>query len=68
VNKAVTREAEADDDDLPGFQPMLAGPRSYITPAGFKGLHGELMTLLDARDGPETLEVIQVRYPGPETG
>jgi transcription elongation factor GreB len=62
VNKAFTREAEggdadADDDDLPGLPPMPAGTRNYITPAGYKRLRGELMTLLDV-ERPKMVETV----------
>ena len=60
MNKAFTKEGdgdEADDDDLPGLPPMPAGTRNYITPAGYKRLRGELMTLLDV-ERPKMVETV----------
>jgi transcription elongation factor GreB len=62
VNKAFTREPdgdapEADDDDAPGLPPLPAGTRNYLTPAGYKRLRAELMTLLDD-ERPKIVEVV----------
>jgi len=60
MNKAFTKESDADaddaDDDLPA--PALpAGAKNYLTPAGYKRLRGELMTLLDD-ERPKVVETV----------
>jgi transcription elongation factor GreB len=59
VNKAFTKEpdGDADDDDLPGLPPLPAGTRNYITPAGYRRLREELMTLLDV-ERPKMVETV----------
>ena len=51
MNKAFTREPDGDVDD-PGDDEVVApalpkGVRNYLTPAGYKALREELMSLLD---------------------
>ena len=61
MNKAFTREPEADanddDDGTPGLPPLPAGARNYLTPAGYKRLREELMTLLDD-ERPKIVETV----------
>jgi transcription elongation factor GreB len=60
VNKAFVKEPEGldeDDDDQPGLPPLPAGTRNYVTPAGYKRLREELMTLLDV-ERPKIVEVV----------
>jgi transcription elongation factor GreB len=59
VNKAFTKEpdGDADDDDLPGLPALPAGTRNYITPAGYRRLREELMTLLDV-ERPKMVETV----------
>jgi len=59
VNKAFTRESEGDEDDdeAPGLPALPAGARNYVTPAGYRRLREELMTLLDA-ERPKMVEVV----------
>ena len=60
MNKAFTKEADSDaedDGDLPGLPPLPAGTRNYITPAGYKRLRAELMTLLDV-ERPKMVETV----------
>jgi len=58
MNKAFVKEAEGDDDDdAPGLPPLPPGTRNYITPAGYKRLREELMTLLDV-ERPKIVEVV----------
>ena len=60
MNKAFVKEPEGldgDDDDSPGLPPVPAGARNYITPAGYKRLREELMTLLDA-ERPKIVEIV----------
>ena len=60
VNKAFVKEPEGlddEDDDAPGLPPLPAGARNYITPAGYKRLREELMTLLDA-ERPKIVEIV----------
>ncbi len=61
MNKAFTKESDADSDDddaLPGALPALpAGSKNYLTPAGYARLRHELMTLLDD-ERPKIVEVV----------
>jgi len=62
VNKAFVKESEGDpgddgDDDSPGLPPLPAGTRNYITPAGYRRLREELMTLLDV-ERPKMVETV----------
>ncbi|MGZ5251555.1 MAG: transcription elongation factor GreB, partial [Caldimonas sp.] len=60
MNKAFTKESDADDgddeDDLPA--PALpAGAKNYLTPAGYRRLRAELMQLLDD-ERPKVVETV----------
>ncbi len=61
MNKAFTRESDADADDgddaPPGLPPLPAGTRNYLTPEGYARLRAELMTLLDD-ERPKVVEVV----------
>jgi transcription elongation factor GreB len=58
VNKAFVKESEGDDeDDAPGLPPLPAGARNYVTPAGYRRLREELMTLLDV-ERPKMVETV----------
>jgi len=60
MNKAFTRESDAEseeEDDAPGLPALPAGTRNYITPAGYKRLREELMTLLDT-ERPKVVEIV----------
>ena len=59
MNKAFTKEPEGgdEDDDEPGLPPIPAGTRNYMTPAGYKRLREELMSLLDV-ERPKVVEVV----------
>jgi transcription elongation factor GreB len=60
VNKAFVRESDAadeDDGDVPGLPALPAGARNYMTPAGYRRLRDELMTLLDV-ERPKVVEVV----------
>lgn len=60
MNKAFVKEADGDDDGddtPPGLPPLPPGARNYLTPAGYKRLREELMTLLDA-ERPKIVEVV----------
>jgi transcription elongation factor GreB len=59
MSKAFTREPQAPDDedeDL-GPAPLPAGTRNYMTPAGYRRLREELMTLLDV-ERPKVVEIV----------
>ena len=61
MNKAFTREPDGDndlgdDDELPATA-LPAGARNYMTPAGWKRLRAELMTLLDD-ERPKVVETV----------
>jgi transcription elongation factor GreB len=60
MSKAFTRENDAAPDDEDGdaaLPPLPAGTRNYMTPAGYRRLRDELMTLLDV-ERPKTVEVV----------
>ena len=59
MNKAFTRESDAEDDDDGGaaLPALPAGVRNYITPQGYHRLREELMTLLDV-ERPRIVEVV----------
>ena len=50
-------DADGDEDDAPGLPPLPAGARNYITPAGYRHLREELMTLLDG-ERPKIVEIV----------
>jgi transcription elongation factor GreB len=59
MSKAFTKESDQDDDadQDAGAPPIPAGPKNYITPAGFKRLKDEALHLLD-KERPELVKVI----------
>ena len=63
MSKAFTREAGADDDagddadDAPGLPALPAGTKNYLTPAGYRRLREELMSLLDI-ERPKVVETV----------
>ncbi len=60
MNKAFVKEAEEgadEDDEVPGLPPLPAGARNYLTPAGYRRLREELMTLLDV-ERPKVVETV----------
>jgi transcription elongation factor GreB len=62
MNKAFTRETDADEDsDADGGDiaaPVLpAGAKNYLTPAGYRRLRAELMSLLD-EERPKVVETV----------
>ena len=60
MNKAFTKESDADDDDdgaPDGLSPLPPGTRNYVTPAGYQRLRAELMQLIDS-ERPKTVEVV----------
>jgi transcription elongation factor GreB len=60
LSKAFTRESDAapdEDDDDPSLPPLPAGSRNYMTPAGYRRLREELMTLLDV-ERPKVVETV----------
>ncbi len=62
MNKAFTREPDGDADDTDGdddtgLPPLPPGTRNYLTPAGYRRLREELMTLLDD-ERPKIVEVV----------
>jgi transcription elongation factor GreB len=59
MSKAFTKESDSDDDDDEGgaLPALPAGTRNYITPAGYRRLRQELMTLLDV-ERPKVVETV----------
>ena len=60
MNKAFTKESDADDDadeGMPALPPLPPGSKNYLTPAGYARLRAELMTLLDD-ERPKIVEVV----------
>ena len=60
MNKAFTRESDADteDDDAEGAAlPLPAGGKNYITPAGYARLRDELLQLIDD-ERPKVVEAV----------
>ena len=56
MNKAFTKETDADDDELPEL-PKIAGGKNYITPAGYARLRDELLGLID-NERPKIVEIV----------
>jgi transcription elongation factor GreB len=56
VNKAFTKESDAEDDELQ-LPPVSAGSRNYITPTGYAALRSELLDLID-NERPRVVEVV----------
>jgi transcription elongation factor GreB len=59
MNKAFTKESDAadEDDDEPSLPALPQGSKNYLTPAGYKRLREELMSLLDV-ERPKVVEVV----------
>jgi len=60
VNKAFTKESDADDDaddGTPALPPLPPGSKNYLTPAGYARLRAELLSLLDD-ERPKVVEVV----------
>jgi len=60
MNKAFTRESDGDheEDEADAAVPLLPqGSKNYMTPAGYKALRAELMTLLD-EERPKIVEIV----------
>lgn len=59
MNKAFTKEPEADDDDSDelAFEPLPSGGKNYITPQGYASLRAELLDLIDS-ERPKIVDVV----------
>lgn len=60
MNKAFTKEADGDGDDVDGHAPLAPlglGLKNYLTPAGYARLRGELLSLLDD-ERPKVVEAV----------
>jgi transcription elongation factor GreB len=60
VNKAFTKESDAEGDDDAGvasLPPLAAGGKNYLTPQGYARLRAELIQLLDS-ERPKIVEVV----------
>jgi transcription elongation factor GreB len=56
MNKAFTKETEAEDDE-PALAPLPAGGKNYITPQGYERLRSELLDLID-NERPKMVEIV----------
>lgn len=56
MNKAFTKEADGDEDDLQ-LPALPAGGKNYITPAGYARLRAELLELIDT-ERPKIVDVV----------
>jgi transcription elongation factor GreB len=56
VNKAFTKESDAEDDELQ-LPPIAMGGRNYITPNGYAALRSELLDLID-NERPRVVDVV----------
>lgn len=56
MNKAFTKESDADEDE-PIAPPRTEGGKNYITPAGYTRLRDELLHLIDV-DRPKVVEAV----------
>jgi transcription elongation factor GreB len=58
MSKAFTKESDgADEDDDLALPALPSGAKNYVTPAGYKRLREELMSLLDV-ERPKVVEVV----------
>jgi len=57
MSKAFTKESDGDDDDDLALPALPAGGKNYITPAGYRRLREELISLLDV-ERPKVVEVV----------
>ena len=59
MNKAFTKESDADDDDedAASLPALPAGGKNYITPAGHDRLRAELLNLID-EERPKIVEIV----------
>ena len=59
MNKAFTRETDAEDDDdgAAALPPLPAGSKNYITPQGYARLRAELLQLMDD-ERPKVVEAV----------
>ena len=60
MNKAFTKESDAegdDDDGAASLPPLPAGGKNYLTPQGYARLRAELIQLLDS-ERPKIVEVV----------
>lgn len=56
MNKAFTRESDAEDDEA-APAPLPAGGKNYITPQGYERLRAELLKLIDS-ERPKIVEIV----------
>ncbi|MFZ2294052.1 MAG: transcription elongation factor GreB [Polaromonas sp.] len=56
MNKAFTKETDADEEDL-SFVPLPPAGKNYITPQGFECLRTELLKLIDS-ERPKVVEIV----------
>jgi transcription elongation factor GreB len=57
MNKAFTKESDADDDDGAALPEIPAGTKNYITPQGYTRLRAELLELIDV-ERPKVVDVV----------
>ena len=57
MNKAFTRESEADDEEDVSLPELPSGGKNYITPQGYARLRAELLQLMD-EERPKVVEAV----------
>ncbi len=57
MNKAFTKESDADDDDGPQLPALPSTGKNYITPQGYARLRAELLDLID-NERPKVVDVV----------
>jgi transcription elongation factor GreB len=57
MNKAFTKETDADDDDDLSLPALPVGGKNYITPQGYARIKAELLDLID-NERPKMVEVV----------
>jgi transcription elongation factor GreB len=57
LSKAFTKETDAEDEELEGPEPLPAGVKNYITPAGLRRLRDEFRQLKQV-ERPKVVEVV----------
>ena len=57
MNKAFTKETDADDSEDSAVLPLSLGGKNYITPQGYERLRSELLDLID-NERPKVVDIV----------